>query len=350
MGDPGVIGQAQLAMLLRPLEEADRLVLAVSGGPDSVVLMHLTAQWRGQRARPLVAVATVDHQLRDGSAAEAAAVADWARDLGFEHHTLRWEGEKPTSRLQEAARQARYELLTGLAQKIGARQLVTAHTLDDQAETILFRLARGSGPLGLVGMRPISMRCGVALIRPMLGLSKSWLIGLAKREGWPFFEDPSNRDPRFARTRLRALMPLLAKEGLTAARLARLSARLQEIATLVEGLVRQVHAAALLEASPSRRVYAFAALAEQPKAVLLQVLTIGLSDVSGGPAGAFGPRLERLETMVDRLQIAHRKGERFRQTLMGAAISLESGRLVLVPEPARRRGIVSNRPLCSVGD
>ncbi len=356
MGDPAEAGLSAIepsewATVLQPLEAAETVVLAVSGGPDSVVLMNLTARWCDGRARPRVVIATVDHRLRDGSMAEASAVGVWARQLGFDHTILRWEGERPKSRLQEAARAARYGLLTDYAHAIGASHLVTAHTLDDQAETVLFRLARGSGPLGLVGMQSLVMRAGIALFRPMLGLPKARLIAMAKLEGWAFFNDPSNADPRFARARLRVLMPLLAKEGLTAARFARLSLRMADIAAVLAGLARQVHAATLIEAKPARRVYRAAELMDQPSAVLLQVLAMAAGELLGKQEnGTVRPRLDRLEAMVGRLQRASRKGERFRQTLMGVTVSLESGQLVLVPEAARRRGTAARRALCSVAD
>jgi tRNA(Ile)-lysidine synthase len=352
MGAPAAaVDPLELARLLRPLEAADKLVLAVSGGPDSVALMHLMAQWRLTRAQPSIVVATVDHRLRDGSAAEAAAVSRWAGELGFDHQILFWQGEKPKSRLQEAAREARYHLLTGFARDIEATHLVTAHTLDDQAETILFRLANGSGPLGLIGMRPIVMRAGVAVVRPLLGVTKTWLMGLARSGDWPFFEDPSNHDPRFARTRWRALMPMLAKEGLTERRLVKLSGRIADMATALEQLAGQIHAAALIEASPTRRLYGLSTIIQQPGAIVTQVLALAVQELNGGYTGRFGPRLERLEALAERLRRAHHEDCRFRQTLAGVTISLESGRLSLVPEPARRRGMAaSRRTLCSVSD
>lgn len=129
------------------------LLVAVSGGPDSVALLALLAAWAQLPGRPALHAATVDHGLRRESAEEATAVAGLCAKLGVGHATLRWEGAKPASGVQAEARRARYALLANEARRLGGAALVTAHTLDDQAETMLMRLAHGSGPSGLVGMR-----------------------------------------------------------------------------------------------------------------------------------------------------------------------------------------------------
>ena len=131
------------------------------------------------------------------------------------HRTLRWTGEKPATGLQEAARAARYRLLAAAAHEAGARHVLTAHTLDDQAETVLMRMARGSGPTGLAGMARHLVSPGLrgeelTLVRPFLDVPKARLIATLAAAGIAFAEDPSNRDPRFTRARLRGLMPALA--------------------------------------------------------------------------------------------------------------------------------------------
>ena len=143
------------------------------------------------------------------------------------HRILAWTGRQAGDRLQEAAREARYRLLVGHARESGASHLVTAHTLDDQAETVLMRLSRGSGLAGLAGMRPERRPARAsAMSRPLLGWPKAAPSSTcAAAQGWPFVDDPSNADERFARVRWRKLMPLLAEEGLTAERLARLAER-----------------------------------------------------------------------------------------------------------------------------
>jgi tRNA(Ile)-lysidine synthase len=220
---------------------------------------------------------------------------------------------------------------------MGATHLVTAHTLDDQAETIFFRLARGSGPLGLVGMRPQGIRDGIILVRPLLTTAKARLQEMVRANKWPFFDDPSNVDPRFARSRLRKLMPLMANEGLTGQRLARFSARMEAVTEALDHAARQVHAAALSEAGPRIRQYRLPVVMEEPAAILIRVLAIALHELSPRH-DPFSPRLERLEALVERLRQAHQTGSRFTQTLAGAKITIGSGTLTVAREAARRRG------------
>jgi tRNA(Ile)-lysidine synthase len=204
-----------------------RLLVAVSGGPDSMALMGMLARWRDAdiSRRTVLHVATVDHGLRAASAGEAAMVGREARRLGLPHSTLRWEGAKPGAGIQAAARLARYTLLAEEARRIEASIIATAHTLDDQAETVLMRFLRGSGPAGLAGMARQAIRGGLTHWRPLLGLSKGRLIATCEALGLPFIHDPSNTDPAFARPRLRALMSQLEAEGVSPERLARLGIR-----------------------------------------------------------------------------------------------------------------------------
>ncbi|MCC6920721.1 MAG: tRNA lysidine(34) synthetase TilS [Alphaproteobacteria bacterium] len=152
--------------------------------------------------KPLVF--TVDHGLRPESAGEAAEVGAWARALGLPHEILRWEGEKPKAGIQEAARAARYRLMTEAAGRAGARSLLTGHTLDDQIETVVMRAARGSGRMGLAGMPSQSeIGEGIRLVRPLLATRKAALVAWLEGLGQAFVVDPSNADRRFDRARLR---------------------------------------------------------------------------------------------------------------------------------------------------
>ena len=155
--DSAAVSDAEAASLFFDLKESPAVVLAVSGGPDSTALMVLAARWRDTLKKPpkLLAV-TVDHGLRQEAKAEAAAVARLARKLKIAHRTLRWTGKKPKTGLQQAARLARYRLLGEAARKARATHILTAHTRDDQAETVLIRLSRGSGITGLGAMGRVS--------------------------------------------------------------------------------------------------------------------------------------------------------------------------------------------------
>ena len=189
--------------------------LAVSGGPDSLALLLLAA-----RARPgRVEAATVDHGLRPESASEAAEVAAICQDLGVPHFILPVQVGAGAS-VQARAREARYLALAGWARDRHLKAVATAHHLDDQAETLLMRLARGSGLRGLAAMRPSrSLTEGVRLIRPLLGLRKDELVGVVEAAELRALDDPANGDERHDRTRVRRLLEEMG--WLSAERLAR---------------------------------------------------------------------------------------------------------------------------------
>src|SRR4051812_17905726 len=235
--DNSPISAREAKRLFADLKNAPALVLAVSGGPDSVALMWLAARWQRSLARgPQLVVVTVDHGLRPEAAREAREVKRLASALALTHRTLRWRGAKPKTGLPAAAREARYRLLAQAARSAGASHVLTAHTRDDQAETLLMRLLRGSGIAGLSAMARLSTRDGLVLARPLLEVPKSQLIATLKRARIAFADDPTNRDAAFTRPRLRALLPQLAAEGGDARTLVRLSARLARANAAVEVL------------------------------------------------------------------------------------------------------------------
>jgi len=219
-------------------KSAAGILLAISGGPDSMALCALAAGWS---ARPPLAAATVDHGLRADSAEEAALAARLCADLGLPHRILSWTGPKPGTGVQEAARAARYALLAQEARRLGFTHVATAHHADDQAETVLMRLAAGSGLAGLAGMRALSDRDGIVLVRPFLAIPKARLVATCEALGLAFARDPSNDDPRFGRTLARIALEQLAGEGVTSVRLARLAER----AARADEALAQTAAAAL---------------------------------------------------------------------------------------------------------
>ncbi|MDP1911271.1 MAG: tRNA lysidine(34) synthetase TilS, partial [Hyphomicrobium sp.] len=180
------ISAAEAEALFSDLDHVPALLLAVSGGPDSTALMVLAARWaRALKHGPELIAVTVDHGLRKESKREATEVARLAKQLGLAHRTLRWTGKKPVTGLPQAARVARYRLLAEAARKAGASHILTAHTLDDQAETVVIRLTRGSGMTGLAAMQRVSvlpMSGGLFLVRPLLDIAKARLIATLAAE------------------------------------------------------------------------------------------------------------------------------------------------------------------------
>jgi tRNA(Ile)-lysidine synthase len=337
-GDP--VSNADAAALFDDLGDARALVLAVSGGPDSTALLWLAVRWRARRKRgPKLIAVTIDHGLRPESPREARAVKRLARRLGVAHRTLRWAGSKPTTGVQEAARAARYRRLAKAARDAGAPHVLTAHTLDDQAETVLFRLARGSGLPGLRGMArtsplPADEEGTIALVRPLLAVPKSRLLATLAAAGIPFADDPSNRDPRFTRPRLRQLMPGLAAEGLDAVRLAALARRVARADAALERAADEAAAGLCPNPWPSTGPITLNAIeyAKQPAEVTLRLLGRAIAQ-----AGNEGPvELGKLEALHAALDAALGQGARLRRTLAGAVVTLSGGRLTVERAPPRR--------------
>lgn len=322
--------------LFAPHNGASGIVAAVSGGPDSMALMHLLARWSAAGQRAPVLAATVDHGLRSEAAEEAAFVAREAAGLGLAHRTLVWSGGKPRTGIQEAAREARYRLLVRCAREEGASHLVTAHTRDDQAETVLMRLARGSGLTGLSGMRRNRDRDGIRHLRPLLDWPKETLLDLCRAQGWRFVSDPSNLDERFERVRWRRIMPLLAAEGLTVERLVRFSERMRQADEALEAKALQAFEGAGPVAADGGLSFRARFLTEEPFEIAVRVLELALSQAGLSPDNS---RLQRREACAERLRRALREGAALRLTLAGALVQLDrSGKLLIRPEPARRRG------------
>jgi tRNA(Ile)-lysidine synthase len=342
------VSATEAKALFSDLEQFPVLVLAVSGGPDSTALMVLAARWRKSlKAKPKLIAVTVDHGLRKEAKREAAAVGRLARKLGIAHRTLRWSGRKPKTGLQEAARAARYGLLAGAAHKANASHVLTAHTRDDQAETVLIRMSRGSGVSGLAAMARISALPGdgegqIKLVRPLLDIPKARLIATLRAAKITFADDPSNRDPRFTRARLRGLMAELAREGLDARRLSLLARRLKRADTAIEAAVDRAAAELTLSPATSGAIaFDAAGYARLPAEIALRLIGRALAK-----AGDEGPvELAKLEALKTALDAAQNAGNRpFRRSLAGAIVTLGMNEITVERAPPRR-----GRPLTKRG-
>jgi len=232
-------------------EAGDPILIALSGGGDSVALLHLLVERVGAgRLRAGI----VDHALRAGSDHDAARARAFAADLGVEAVILTLAWGKGASRAQQHARQARYAALCEHARGLGARIVAAAHTGDDQAETVLMRAAAGSGWRGLAGMAPFAPvplwpeGRGLMLARPLLGARRGALRDLLRSRGAEWIEDPANANPAYERVRVRARLAALAEAGFDAMRLVCASERLRVFAEALDrGATELIAAAARFE-------------------------------------------------------------------------------------------------------
>jgi tRNA(Ile)-lysidine synthase len=195
---------AELKALFNGLAGTTGVAIAVSGGSDSMALLHLVLEWRGlMKEGPKLVALTVDHGLRAESATEAKTVAAHCARLKLEHNTLQWEGSKPSTGIQAKARAARYDLMTEWCRKNSVGVLLTAHTAEDQAETVLMRARRTGSAASLAGIWPERQWGGIRVLRPVLSVRRPDLRRYLLAQGVRWIEDPSNENERFERVRAR---------------------------------------------------------------------------------------------------------------------------------------------------
>jgi tRNA(Ile)-lysidine synthase len=312
--------------------------VAVSGGGDSVALMHLLADWaKASRVLPPLVV-TVDHGLRKESAADARKVVSWAKQAGLKSKVLRWQSPPPASDVEAAAREARYRLMGEWARKNKISALYVAHTRDDQAETFLLRLMRGSGLDGLAAMRPLARYPlpefrELSIARPLLTMERDVVRAHLESSGHGWLEDEMNADERFARARLRKSWPALEGLGLSKQRLASAAAHLARAREALDFVTEAVLRRACRRVGRGV-VVDCAALTSAPREIGLRALAQLLMIVSGH---TYRPRFERLERLFDRLASGSLGGG---STLHGCRVYFVPGKdrafgpgtLAIVPE------------------
>ncbi len=263
--------------------------LAVSGGGDSVALLRLLAV----DLKLAVQVATVDHGLRAEAAAEAAFVADICADLGVPH-TILPVTLAPGANIQARARAARFAALTDWAAAAGLTHIAMGHTKDDQAETFLLRLARGSGVDGLAGMTPQVLRGDITWVRPLLEYHRTDLRDYLNHHGVVWIDDPSNDDPRYDRIKMRQAAPLLDDLGLGTDRLADTAARMSDARTALAWGVGQAFDATVTVVMGCASVD-MNRLAEFPKELKTRLIGQLIQGIAGGD---YAPRFDGIKTLL----------------------------------------------------
>lgn len=327
---PGLETPAELGALFAPVAAEPAIGLAVSGGADSLALMLLAQRWAAGLAQPpRLVVYSVDHGIRPEASAEVAMVLAAAAQLGLPARGLRWADPKPAAGLQEAARQARYGLIGQAMAADGATVLLTAHHRQDQAETVLMRMAHGSGIEGLKGMTALSEAEGVRLFRPFLAVDPAALRALVDQAGLVPAQDPSNSDPAYERVRWRSAMPALAELGLDASAIALFAERAAEadaaIRQMAEGCFTEIvrldgFGAARIELAP---------LVGLSPAISSRLLGRVLNIVGGR-------QKPRALGQVERLARTIAAGELNKATtVLGCVIRLKDGAIAVAREPGR---------------
>lgn len=248
VGHADPVGATEFAAIMErlgPFEARPRLAVAVSGGRDSMALAWLLQRWIAGRGGELV-ILTVDHNLRPEAADEAQRTAAFWQARGVAAHILTVTDHAPVSRIEETARNNRWQLLNDWCARHGVLHLFAGHHLNDQAETVLMRLAKSSGPDGLAAMREVSYRNGMRVLRPLLGIARARLSATCAVANLPVIDDPTNDDPRFLRAALRLQAATFRNLGLTAERL---QASAVEQAAIADTINRDVAAHAVRSAA-----------------------------------------------------------------------------------------------------
>ena len=318
--------------LFQAIAGETHVALAVSGGSDSMALLRLVHEFLVPlrvtgRVVPGFSVLTVDHGLRKESAAEAAQVSAWCAALGLPHLTLRWPGDKPATGIQAKARKARYDLMSDWCQAHGATVLMTAHTLDDQAETVLMRLARTSSIDSLAGIHRWSQWNGVRLFRPLLDLKRRDMRVFLQGMSQAWIDDPSNEDERYERVRIRRALPVLEGLGITPEGLAGLADRALEASQALWGATDDWVRLHVIEHESGFCTVPVQAFADQTPLLQARILGWLTSRYGGGKM----PEPAELELLAAWFAL----GRNGRRTLGGAIIARRTREMLIGREPGR---------------
>lgn len=267
-----------------------RLGVAVSGGSDSLGLLALLGDW-ARSGGPALAAVTVDHGLRDGSAEEAALVAEHCAALNVPHDTLRWQGWDGRGNLPDRARRARYRLMAEWAQHRQISHVALGHTADDVAETLLMRLSRAAGVDGLAAMAPDRVTDKVTFCRPVRALRRAELQAFLTARGLVWTDDPTNADHRYDRTRARAALDLLAPLGISVDGLANVAGHLAEVRAALAHHASEA-ADRLVTFKAGDVLIELAGFAELPSETARRLMQAALRLVAGAEYGPRGPALQ----------------------------------------------------------
>lgn len=302
---------ANLMQAMSPFEDKPTIAIAVSGGADSVALCLLAHEWAESNDAKIIAI-TVDHHLRPSSTHEAKTIHKWLKEKNIEHHILDWK--TPVSQgLEAAARSARYALLNEFCEQKGILHLMIAHHINDQAETFLMRLERGSGVYGLSAMSPISYKEHIRYLRPFLSIPRTKLQSTCKHFNQEWFEDESNADDKYKRVKFRKLLPALANTGLNSKTIAATASRMANAREFLEESIASLMAETVVIHPAGFALLNAEKLALAHKEIGQRALSNIITCIGGEQ---YPPRFEKLERLFLALSAKDFKGA----TLSGCSI------------------------------
>ena len=316
----------------------NQVSVAVSGGVDSIVLLHLMIAWAKKNNFPLPVVLTVDHKLRKESQKEAKFVENYAKELGAEKSfILNWDKNNIHGNVQAQARKARYTLLAEWCKNNNIKYLFVGHHKDDQAETFLLRLERGSGIDGLSSMDYKSYMNGICILRPLLNFSRSDIEEYAKSHGLEWVEDQSNQDIKYRRTLYRDLLKassnqknLTERISLAAMHMKRAAKALKYYTYLALNECVTVHDLGYIEIK-------FSQFKELPEEIALRVLLYSIMAISGK---YYKPRFSKLTTLFS--EILHNTINR---TFSKCKIKKYRENILIIREASKIQEIIVDLPM-----
>ena len=298
--------------------------IAVSGGGDSLALLVLGADWAHKRGRRVKSV-TIDHGLRAGSSYECAYVKKISSALSVEHKTLKWL-EKPSGNLQSSARDARHRLLSNWMLRNALSIVLLGHTLDDNAETIMIRLSRGSGIDGLTGMSHIKKFENLIIFRPLLKVSRDDLRQYLREKKISWIDEPSNLDDSFQRIKMRNLQPKLSDVGLTPNRLVALANHMTRAKEALNFEVKSFAKTYVQQRPWGDLEIEYKAFLQVPREYQVRLLSAALLWISGK---VYRPRFNSLERLLDAII---NQGDFQGMCLMGCIVKCDQRKVLLTRE------------------
>lgn len=316
----------QFDNIMKSLDIGDckKIAVAVSGGGDSMALSLLLNDWCAAEKRKLVAL-TVDHGLRSSSANEAKLVHDWMQERQIDHIILNWDGKKPDNDIQNEARKARYLLMGKWCVENDIKFLFVAHHQEDQAETFLIRLFRGSGVDGLSSMEQKALfpndnfnHVYPVICRPLLDIPKQRLIDTLHVFNQDWVNDPSNDNDDFSRIKIRKLLQSSNIEGLNSDRLSLTAKRIRRVRTLLESMTVKAESDYVKYYDLGYAILNVDFIKDTHEEISLRLLSVILKKISGG---SYAPRMAKLESLYENLKDCNFQG----QTIYGAIVFPLSG-------------------------